>query len=430
MTIKLEFTRWASALLALALAAGPLSAQQTTKLDTTNFIVMGEGLGAGMADFALRDVYQNYTFGAQMAAIFQTAFPQPIIQSPGIGSAPGFPVIPVRLPGTAQGSVRNDFPPQLFIFNLSVPGLTLADSLGQRPISPLIQQNNVQQTVINMTLGYPALIAGAGLPLWTQTEYAVAMNPTFVIVELGYYDVLEPAVNNNPAGLPDPATFQANLTTLLKKVGASYPQIIVMTVPNPFDTAFFTPVTSATQYVGASVAELERIYKVQSTDLLTPNGLALVGGLILENDVGQLLNPLFPGLGAYFPGTVVSAATQTAVQANVAALNTAITSAASAAGAHVYDLQGLFSRIHSQGLQVGSSNLTAQFLGGFYSLDGYYPGVTGQGLIANELLTMVNKTYNTSYPLVDLTTLMLKDPVAGYTPNNNPNGLARKGRTR
>jgi hypothetical protein len=114
----------------------------------------------------------------------------------------------------------------------------------------------------------------------------------------------------------------------------------------------------------------------------------------------------------------------------VQALNTAIASAASAAGAHVYDLQGLFSRVHSQGLQVGSSTLTAQFLGGFYSLDGYYPGVTGQGLIANELLTMVNKTYNTSYPLVDLTTLILNDPVAGFTPNNNPNGLARKGRTR
>jgi hypothetical protein len=42
-------------LLALAvLAAGPARAQN--KLDTTQFVVVGEGLAAGMADFALRDV--------------------------------------------------------------------------------------------------------------------------------------------------------------------------------------------------------------------------------------------------------------------------------------------------------------------------------------------------------------------------------------
>ena len=402
---------------AAALAAGSAPAQQA-KLDTTQFLVMGEGLGAGMADFALRDAYQNYTFGAQMATQMKAIFPQPIIQSPGIGSAPGFPVLPARMPGVLQGAVRNDFPPQLFSFNLSVPGLKLIDSLNRRPVPPLIQQNDAQQTVINMTLGYPALIAKANLPLWSQTEYAVAMNPTLVIVELGFYDVLEPAVNDNPAALPDAATFQTNLTSVLTQISSSHPQIIVMTVPDPFDTAFFTPVTSATQYVGASLDELQRIYKVKADDLLTPNGLALVGGLILENAVGQLLNPLFPGLGPYFPGTVVSAATQTAVHARVLALNTAITNAAKSAGATVYDLQGLFSRIHAQGLQVGTQTLTAQYLGGFYSLDGYYPGPTGHALIANELLTLINKTYSTSYPMIDLTKVIPNDPAARFQPSH------------
>lgn len=401
-----------------AALAGNLAHGQQAKLDTTQFLVMGEGLGAGMADFALRDVYQNYSFGAQMAAQMKAAFPQPIIQSPGIGSVPGFPALPPRLPGTAQGAVRNDFPPQLFVFNLSVPGLKLADSLNRRPTPPLIQQNDLQQTVINMTLGYPALIAKANLPLWSQTEYAVAMNPTFVIVELGYYDVLEPAVNDNPSALPDVTAFQANLTALLSRVGSSHPQIVVMTVPDPFDTAFFTPVSSATQYVGASTEELQRIFRLKPDDLLTPNGMTLVGGLILEDAVGPLLNPLFPGLGSYFPGTVVSAATQAAVHARVLALNTAIAGAAKTAGATVYDLQALFSRIHAQGLQVGTRTLSAQFLGGFYSLDGFYPGVTGQSLIANDLLTLVNKTYNTSYPLIDLTKTISNDPAARFQPSH------------
>ena len=52
-------------LLALAaLVGGPARAQ--TKLDTTQFVVVGEGLAAGMADFKLRDVYQDKSFGAQM----------------------------------------------------------------------------------------------------------------------------------------------------------------------------------------------------------------------------------------------------------------------------------------------------------------------------------------------------------------------------
>ena len=70
------------------------------------------------------------------------------------------------------------------------------------------------QTSTNMILGYPALVAGKAKPLWTQAEYAIEMNPTLVIVELGYYDVLEPAVNDDPSKLPDVATFRMNLSTV------------------------------------------------------------------------------------------------------------------------------------------------------------------------------------------------------------------------
>src|SRR5438552_8902854 len=49
------------------------------RLDVTNFVVMGEGLAAGMADFSLKDVYQEKSFPAQMAQQMNTAFPQPLI---------------------------------------------------------------------------------------------------------------------------------------------------------------------------------------------------------------------------------------------------------------------------------------------------------------------------------------------------------------
>src|SRR5881397_1414281 len=63
----------------ICLTAVRLNGQQR-KLDVTNFVVMGEGLAAGMADFSLKDIYQEKSFPAQMALQMNTAFPQPLIQ--------------------------------------------------------------------------------------------------------------------------------------------------------------------------------------------------------------------------------------------------------------------------------------------------------------------------------------------------------------
>ncbi|MEJ2076735.1 MAG: hypothetical protein P8Z74_01805 [Acidobacteriota bacterium] len=254
---------------AIGLLLAPSMVRAGTKLDTTQFIVVGEGLAAGMADFALREVYQRESFPAQMARQMNAMLPQPLLQSPGIGSgAPGFAVLPPRLPGILQGSVRTPFPPYLFVFNLSVPGFRLADALSRRPVAPLIQQRDPEQTLTNFILGYPALIAGADLPLWTQAEYAARMQPTFVIVELGYYDVLEPAVEDDATQLPDVQTFSGNFARLLSELRQSSPEMLVLTIPDPFDTAYFTTLTSATRLVGADADTVMSRYKLQADDLL------------------------------------------------------------------------------------------------------------------------------------------------------------------
>ncbi|MEJ2076734.1 MAG: hypothetical protein P8Z74_01800 [Acidobacteriota bacterium] len=127
-------------------------------------------------------------------------------------------------------------------------------------------------------------------------------------------------------------------------------------------------------------------------------------------------NPLFPGMASYYPGTVVSGATRQAVTARVDELNAAIVSAAQAAGAGVYDLHALFRQVRQEGLRAGSKLLTADFLGGFYSLDGYYPGVTGQALIANELLQFLNARYGSTFQTIDLAQVALGDPTVRTIP--------------
>jgi hypothetical protein len=417
--LNIKFSAWPLLFLATALARPALPAQ---KLDTTQFIVVGEGLAAGMADFQLRDVYQNTSFPAVMANAFNTAFPMPILQSPGLpGGAPGFTPLPPVAPGNQQGTLRADFPPNLFSFNLSVPGFKVSDSLNVPPAPPLVQGKNGQQTLVNFILGYPALIAGSNLPLWSQTQYAVEMNPTLVIVELGYYDVLEAAATDNPADLPNIATLTSNYTQILSRINtASYPQIIVMTVPNPFDTAYFTPVANVSRLLGASSATVQSLFGVGPNDYLTPNGLMVAGGQIALN----VANPPPLSNSTY---AVVHAATATAVEASVTAINTAIKSAAQQIGSNVivYDLNAFFSSVRQNGFVAGSTKLTADYLGGFYSLDGYYPGETGQAAIANNLLSLLNSAYGTNYLPVNLGTVASTDPVLGFTPTLRKKGTAR-----
>lgn len=400
----------ASALAACLLMSPAVAPAQT--LDTTQFIVIGEGLAAGMADFSLRDIYQNASFPAVMAAQMKTAFPMPIIQSPGLsGGTPGFNTLPAGMPFTLQGSGRNDFPPQLFVFNLAVPGATVVDALNTRPASPVIQPANNKQTLTNLILGYPSLIIENNVPYWSQVEYANAMNPTLVVVELGYSEVLAAAATDDPSKLPNPATFASNYQTLLsrlKTLGPSAPQIVVMTIPDPFETAFFTSVNSAPNYLaGAPPDTITAFLAMKQGDYFTPTGLVQAVAALVTNNVNPFFNPF-----SAVAGNVVTAATHTAVETNLTALNAAITSAASSAGVKVFDLQALFHQVRQNGLIVGSQTLTADYLGGFYSLDGYYPGQTGQALIANQMLSFLNTTYKTNFPTVDLTKIAASDPAA------------------
>src|SRR5882724_2210699 len=137
-----------SAIIALtAVGCVPAPGQTKPSLDTTMFVVMGEGLAAGMANYGLSSVVQQYSFPAQMAKQMKTAFEQPLIQPPGIGDVIGYPAQEVKLHTYPQGSVRNFYQldptkqsaPPLLVMNLSVPGFTLADSTSMRPTAPIAQ---------------------------------------------------------------------------------------------------------------------------------------------------------------------------------------------------------------------------------------------------------------------------------------------------
>lgn len=393
-------------LVAATCASAP--GQTKRSLDTTTFIVMGEGLAAGMANYGLSAVVQQYSFPAQMAAQMNTGFEQPLIQPPGIGDVIGYPAQEVRLQAYPQGSVRRFYlptdltkdpilGPPLFVTNLSVPGLTLSESIAMRPVAP-IAQRNAKQTVFNLILGFPQLLLD-NVPLWTQLQYAENMLPTMALIELGYYEALDAAVNGDPSRMPDPKTFAANYSSVLAGLRRQQAEVIATTIPNPIDTAYFNSLTDAAAITPTAPFVISQLFSIQPQDYVTRNGILAIGGQFLEG----ALSPLPPG-------SVLPAAVAADLTARVNALNAQIAAAANSNGAVLYDLNAFLHKIKVSGATVGGSRVGATFPGGFYSLDAVYPSATGHALIANDILAFLNQTYHRSFPMIDVSTVTANDP--------------------
>lgn len=399
-----------SPLLLSSLLPGLLVGQAGRRLDTTTFVVVGEGLAAGMADYGLSREVQEWSFPSQMARQFGTIFPQPLIQGPGLEGIFGLDLPVARIPTYPQTTVRV-FPfnpskkkgevdgPSLFVFNLSMPNWRLADSLTKRPTRPLVQPHNPQQTSINLILGFPSLILENEVPLWTQFEYAKAMNPTLALVELGYFEGLEAAAAANPNLIPSAATFRSNYSTVVKGLRDLNAQVVVTTIPDPTAAAYFMAPALVARLLETEPAVLATKFGVRGDDLVTRPALYNMSNQLLSGTAIPLP-----------PRSILPAAAAADIRARISALNTAISEISRENGALLYDMNRFFASLRESGISAAGRQLTAEYLGGFYSQDGVYPSITGHGLIANDMLRFLNSSFGQSYRLVDLPPLVARDP--------------------
>lgn len=380
-----------------------------TKLDSTRFLVLGEGLAAGMTNFSLFEDDQLDSFPAQLARQLKVEFPQALIQPPGIGDAPGFPRLPVMLPYDHQTTVLREFPAPRPSSNLSVPGLALADALSRRPLQPIVHGNDALQTGINLILGMPQILLGGRTPLPTLLECAIERKPTFAVVELGFAEVLNAAVAGDPGSIPDAAGFRSDfsrLLTALREIGC---QVIVMTIPDPIDTAHFSTAEAASEVVKLSPSGIRARHGLRGEDRVTVNGLSEIGYQVITGRIEPLPK-----------GFVLRGEHASEISSRVQALNETLAALAREKGAVLYDLCGFIRRLRQEGVPIAGRRLTAGFLGGFYSLNGYYPGKTGHALIANELIGLINRTFDAHYETLDVAKTIQSDPVAAYRVPEGP----------
>lgn len=379
------------------------------RLDGRRFVALGEGLAAGVVDFALAAEGQRASFPALLARQMGVAFPQVLLQAPGVGNLPGLPPQPVILPTGFQTTVAEPFPPPGTPANLSWPGLRLADVFEVRPRPPVIHRRDAAQTAANLILGLGALVRGEEGPLPTALEAALGHRPTFALVELGYHEALAAALGEGPA-LPSAGDFQAAYGRLLAALRGAGAEVLALTIPDPADTAACSPLEAAGRTLKVEPGALAAAYGLDPGDRLTVQGLYAVGYQLLAGATEALP-----------PGSVVPAGRMAEVSEAVAALNGALATVAREHGAHVYDLAACVRRLRREGLAVANRRLTADYLGGFFSLNGAYPGATGHALIADELGELINRTYGAHIAPPDIAAVAAADPVADYRPPRGSN---------
>jgi hypothetical protein len=395
--------------------ATPQSVAESGRLDVSRFVVLGEGLAAGMGDFGLNQHFQKKSFPAQMAGQMGTDCHQPLMEPPGLGELPGFAPLPLRFPAILQYTALSEFPPTSPLNNLSIPNLKVADALTLRPCGPLTHRADTVQTAANLILGMPQLLEQDGLrqTLPTQLESAVQAQPTFALVALGYSDILEGATKGDLNLLPDISSLGESYKKIIGELTGSGAAVVVATVPDPVDTAYFSTIESAAKNLKVEPSMLLTTYGLKGDELISVSGLMDMGYQFLSRHIGKLE-----------PNAVVSATTAAKIASHVQALNAQLVDLAHQHEAVVYDLHAFFRQVHAEGVELKERTLSADFLGGFYTLNGYYPGHTGQALIANEVLELLNRTYGANFPLIDVDAVQTADPVASYQPAEGPNYTA------
>jgi hypothetical protein len=390
--------------------AGPV---YSGTLDTAVFVALGEGLTAGAGDFSLSADLQRDCFPAQMARQMRTGFAQALLQPPGLGNLPGFPPLPVEVPALLQTTVVEPLTAARdaasAIGNLAVPGFRLADAYELRPCPPVVRPDDARQTGANLILGLPLLLEKGSGPYSSQLERALQRRPTFTLLALGYTEALEAALAGDAERLPTAAAWRRDSDRLLAPLRQAGSEVLVLNVPDPFDTACLSTVEAAAQVVKAPAPFLRQTWELRGDDWITIPGLIEMGFQLLSRD----LRPL-PA------GSVVKGEAASRVRDRIRQLNTELAVLARRHGAPLVDLHALWQTVRAEGVSAGTKRLTAGFLGGFYSLNGYYPGRTGHALIANLALQVLNQTYGAAFPLIDLASVAAADPVTEAQPAAGP----------
>lgn len=380
-------TRTLCFVVVLFLTTVPLFAQ---KADLSRLVIVGDSLSAGYQNSSLISTSQVHGFAAVLAAQAGIDLKLPLIASPGAPNALTLisvkPLIVQPLPGATTG--RMD--PSTQTMNLAVPGQFLSDALNKPPDFSFDDHTD-------LILGLPGVAAGISK---SQIEWAEAIQPTTVIVWLGNNDALWAAIDGDPDQLTPISNFRSDYKAVMDRLSATGATLVTANIPDVNVIPYLIPAETVAAQVGAPLAYIGPALGITTGDYVTLDGASLISEILQNPASGPL-----PG------SAVVTAAEAATIHEYVLAYNLIIADEAAAHAAPVVDINALLSEIKRKGLVVGGQRLTADYLGGIFSLDGIHPTNTGYAIVANEFIKTMNRQFAAGIPPVSLVNIAKDDPL-------------------
>lgn len=360
-----------------------------------NLVGVGDSLMAGFQSGVIKEEGQVNSFASLVAQRAGTFFFLPLLPNPGFGAEITLvDGVPTQGPPTFGAPGARGFPliiPQ----NLAIPGQDVGEALMVRPNLPI-------DSLEDVILGIPILVAPIGIPPLSQIELAVGLQPTFTLFWLGSNDVLGAALAGD-ASLATPLDqFQmAYATSVGALLTLTSTRMVLANIPDVTVIPYLTPAEEVAAAAGAPLEVIGPALGIAAGDLVTAPGIPLVTAIL----TGQTPGPLPPSV-------VLTADEVGALRLRTAQMNGFIGALAAQLNLPVVDINGILNQVDQEGIPVGGVTLTTDFLGGLFSLDGIHPTNTGHAILANAFIERINAFYGLSIPPVDVAAILANDPLA------------------
>jgi lysophospholipase L1-like esterase len=239
----------------------------------------------------------------------------------------------------------------------------------------------------------------------TMLRQAIARNPTFLTIELGGNDAIQPLLaGGDPSLVVSVATFQAEYTQLLDSLALGAPQAKLALANVPLVTRIPYATT-----VPIDLVMFDGTFRLRDAAGPLPDGSLLLLPAASLVQAGYGLPPPAPPLP---DSLVITAAERAAIEAAITGYNQVIAAQAQARGAALVDEFALFDRLANQGVVISGARYGFKYLtGGLFSLDGIHPSDLGSALLANAFLAAIDAKFGARIPPVDLAAIALEPQV-------------------
>lgn len=334
--------------------------------------VLGDSIAAGMQSGTINQYTQVNSFAKLIADAGGFNYSMPLIDT----------------------SFNRLFPSQI-VTNVAVPGHRVIDSLDARYGSFIPSASN--QAVPNLqVMGLTGLFLFPQDPFdnRSQIEWIEAIHPNVLIVEIGGNDVLQSAIAGIDTFLTPVADFQNQYHELLLRAKTAVGpngDIVTVNIVNLLDLPFFIPATTVSALTGIPLSVLG----VGENDLILASAL----------DPAKPF-PALPLNGSLF----LTQDEVSTISTAISNYNTIIKNESDLAGVPMFDLNARFSTLISKGYVIKGHRLSGGIGGGLFSLDLIHPSNTAHAVLGNDIIQLMNKSFNLGIPRINEINVFENDP--------------------